>query len=154
MFRSLYGGKKQDKVQDVKTSSDAEVSHVQDKPGFQEKEDFSDDEDLDTPYARIDNLQRKILRGRNSSSESSKLHPPHADQAARPISISGQVFSLPSSGQGKFSSSLKTPGLYERVEDAVPSPFLDYDMVSTIASKLLLYTACVSLQLHYEVSTL
>ena len=133
IFRSFYGGKKQDKVQDVKRNSELEESQVQDEPLFQDGEDSSDD-DQDTPYARIDSLRKKILQGRDSSSSSSTLSPPNAGQTGRPLSISGQVFRLPPSEHAKPSSSLKAPELYERVEDAVPSPFLDYDMVG-IASK-------------------
>ncbi len=130
IFRSFYSGKK-DKVQDVKRNSDLEEGQVQDEPVFQDEEDSSDD-DQDTPYARIDTLRKKILQGRGSCSGSSTLSPP-TSQTGRPLSISGQVFNIPSAGQGKpsfsSSSSLKATELYERVEDVVPSPFFDYDMV-------------------------
>ena len=128
IFRSFYGGKK-DKVQDVKRSSELEESQVQDQPVFQDEAVSSDDDDdLESPYARIDSLRKKILQGRGSSSGSS-LSPPNSSQSGRPLSISGQVFKLSHSGQARPLAPLKAPELYERVQEVVPSPFLDYDMV-------------------------
>ena len=113
LLRSLYGGKKQDKVQDKRIVED--VKPIQDSTIFQ---DTSED---NNPYAEIDGLRREIFQSRGQS-------PPVSSVKARPISISDQVFNisgLKSLGTTPFKPSV----LYERMEEVVPSPFLDYDMV-------------------------
>ena len=101
---------------------------------FRDDEDSDYSEDEDSPYARIDTLQRQILRRRQMEEEGveSRARTLSQDSAVpapgRPLSISAQVFNMP--GQHKSTPSLIGPDMYERVEEVVPSPFLNYDVVS------------------------
>ena len=94
---------------------------------FQKDDDDEDDDsgDENSPYARIDKLRRQILGGKGKANT---LAPPDTGvSGGRPLSISEQMFSLPRAN--KPAPSLTVPDLYDSVEE-VPSPFLDYDMVS------------------------
>lgn len=141
IFRSFYGGKKQDKVQDKRNAE--RNKKFQDSAVFQDDDD-DDSGDENSPYARIDNLRRKILQSRTSNSSSgggsSGLSPPisHEAGSGRPISISGQPFSIPGQpfsipgqlpGERLSYPGVEGRGLYERVEEVLPSPFLEPDMV-------------------------
>lgn len=129
LFKSFYSGKKHDKVQDKRSVEDKK--QVQDSPVFQDEDDSSDE---NNPYARIDILRKKILQERPSNSSSTLLPPGGGgggdSKHQRPLSISGQVFDLPGQ-QHKSTPSLTNPALYRHMEEVVPSPFLDRDMVRT-----------------------
>ena len=93
-----------------------------------EKTRTSEFDDNDGNYAEIDALREQILKSRS--------------KAPAPIVILGQADSdsgksngpVMTSGQhlryvGSPSTSTVPPGLYERVEEVLPSPFADYDLV-------------------------
>lgn len=129
---------------------------VQENSVFRDDVDFEDSDDTgdeESPYARIDTLQRQIMRRRQLAGEKGVGSPPRRvtlsqDSAVpapgggggggggvggvggggRPLSISAQVFSMPS--QHKSTPSLMTADMYETVEEVLPSPFLNYDIVS------------------------
>lgn len=107
---------------------------------FQKDEDEDDDDsgDENNPYASIDKLRKKILSKKGdgvAQGKANTLAPPDitGGSGGRPLSISEQIFSLSLPSASKPASSLTVPDLYERVEE-VPSPFLDYDMVSKMLS--------------------
>lgn len=128
IFRS-FGGRKQDKVQDRRNVE--ENNHFRDNDVFQEEDEDSSDES--SPYARIDNLQKKILRETPPRDNPPVLLSPPAGRAksGRPVSISGQVFNLPAAHNSlAASSSLNMPSRYEKMEEILPSPFLEPDIVS------------------------
>ena len=120
----IYGGKKHDLVQDKPS--------FQDRRGVRGGANFQEDvDDGDNPYAEIDPLRKQILQDHPSSplSNGSTLGLPasSADARRRVTSISGQSFSLPGI---KTRISDESGDLYERVEEVIPSPFVDQDMVS------------------------
>ena len=144
LSRSLFGGRKQDKIQD-KTRAEQKSRAQQRGVAFQEKgrgrvrggdvdeDDDDDDDDENSPYARIDTLRKKIFQekkasGNNRRAENLPLPPGGLN---RPLSITEQMFSLPH----KSAPSLTSQDLYDQVaeeEEPLPSPFMDYDMVRAI----------------------
>lgn len=115
----IYGGRKHDKVQDQPNFQDGKL--IQNGATFQDE-----DSDGDNPYAEIDNLRKQILQSRHSPSSESVSLVPGPQSGGRPMSISGHMFTLP----GHTGMNTMTGiGLYERVEELIPSPFVDHDMV-------------------------
>ena len=106
---------------------------------FQDEDD-DDSNDETSPYARIDNLRRKILRDKSRNNNPMLLSPPLGKRASgqgisgssgRPASFAGHGLSFPGRDDG-YGGKVNVPSLYEHVEDVVPSPFLDPDMVSAM----------------------
>lgn len=149
IFRSFYGGKKQDRVQDKRNGENK--GKVQDNSVFRDDGESDDSGDEDSPYARIDTLQRQILRRRQMEGVESPPRVTLSQDSAvpapgRPLNISAQVFSMPS--QHKSTPSLIGPDMYERVEEVLPSPFLNYDIVSARTTSSLSNLVYDSLRLH------
>ena len=98
-----------------------------------EKAKTSEFDDSDGNYAEIDALREQILKSRSKvpvpnliSGRSSGQASSEYQQSNGPVNVSG----LGRRPLGSPSTSAVPPGLYERVEEVLPSPFADYDLVS------------------------
>ena len=118
IFRSLYGGKKQDKVQDKRSIEDKK--EVRNNATFQDEDNSSDE---NNPYAEIDGIRKQIFASRQTPTSASRQN--HI--TGRPPSISGQTLNIPGFGMTSPPGQL---GTYQCVEEVLPSPFMNYDVVS------------------------
>ncbi len=126
--RSLSLGKGLSKSQDKLKEDEGLIQSGQVKGhvGSQELiEECNSSEDENNPYAEIDTLRKQILQDRLSATP---IAPSTSNGGGRPLSISGQFFNLPYKKPGGLPGGLS--GVYESVEEVVPSPFLDNDLVS------------------------
>ena len=84
-----------------------------------------EDNDGINPYAELNNLRKQIFQDRSVNVSGLPVPPGPGDSRGRVTSVSGMRFSLP----GLKVDAGETSDLYERVEEVIPSPFVDQDMV-------------------------
>ncbi len=133
LLSAIYGGKKHDLVQDNPSFTDAKVKMA---ANFEE----GDDDEI-SPYAKIDNLRVKIFQNRASTGSTLTVSSGPGDVRSRTTSVSGQGFTLPGL-KGASTTGEDVSGLYERVEEVIPSPFVEKDIVSEGEVE---FRVCVSL---------
>ena len=114
--------------------------------GGNSKSSKFDDDDTDGNYAEIDALREQILKSGSSKvpapslvvsgqkkSNSSGQGAPQSNGPAAGAVMNGTSRLSPRSAQagtGLSPGAAAPPALYERVEEIIPSPFADYDLVS------------------------
>lgn len=110
-------------------------SRVVNKPRFRDQ-----NYDEDNPYAEIDTLRRQVLKKRTElSSGGSVSLVPGPESGARPQSMfapPGPVGLTNNVTMTTTAATTKTTGLYERVEELIPSPFADRDLVCLTSDRL------------------
>jgi len=122
LFTAINGGKKYDLEAHLSTSSEEKKGELH---GSQSPKDDEDVEGIN-PYAELKNIRRQIFKNRSANGSALAVLPsgPTAVKG-RVTSIGGQLFSLPGlKMEGEAASDL-----YERVEEVIPSPFMDQEMV-------------------------
>lgn len=121
-------------VQDSVQSQDSGKFRGSSRAGESMK--LSEFDDSDGNYAEIDALREQILRSR------SKVPAPATGliNGVDSCPQSNGSLNVPGSHHrpaASPSTSAAPPGLYERVEEVLPSPFADYDLVSLCSSNIL-----------------
>ena len=121
-------GKADDSLESRRFQDSSSQSYQDGGQKTREETKTSEFDDADGNYADIDALREQILKS-NSKVPAPILSLSQADSDSRksngPVTISGQHLHP----VGSQSTSTIPPGLYERVEEVLPSPFADYDLV-------------------------
>ena len=86
----------------------------------------------DNPYAEIDSLKRHVLDKRGPSFSGSVSVVPGPQCGMRPLRSPRNLFTLPEQAwtTGNTTAKATPTGLYQRMEELIPSPLVDHDLVN------------------------